>query len=177
MGSPRRVEWTLLSLGLVIGIPTLAIPDARAKEQGDDFGWWNSRLSSCSVVRISPSDRERRSVECLGLRLDQQIRGLISLSFAFQQAEGRLSTGKVVFAGVLEGDSQPMRCGQGRCEPRFPIWVQVSAVAQSGFEDQGVATALPRSYLVRGHCSVQAPRIRCQATSMDGTEWHSDALL
>ena len=79
--------------------------------------------------------------------------------------------GKLVFAGVLEGGSHPMRCREGRCKPQLPMRFQVSAVAESEVDHLGLAAGLPRSYLARGHCSVEIPRIRCMARTPEGIEW------
>jgi hypothetical protein len=112
---------------------------------------------------------------CISFRLDQQMRGLVSVRFESRKREASHSMGRLVFAGVLEGGSQPMSCREGRCKPQLPMRFQVSAVAESDVDHLGLAAGLPRSYLAQGHCSVETPRIRCMAKTLEGMEWSVDA--
>ena len=70
-----------------------------------------------------------------------------------------------------------MRCGDGRCRPRWPLRLQVSAVAQSGYDPRGLALGLPASHLARGECLLERRRMRCSASSSGGLSWSASADL
>jgi hypothetical protein len=164
-----------LSLGLLIGILSVGFHAGQAEDKGDDFGWWKESVAKCSLVRVSTPAGSRTSMDCISFRLDQQMRGLMSVRFESRKRENSHAMGKLVFAGVLESGSQPMRCQQGSCIPQLPMRFQVSAVAESDVDHLGLAAGLPRSYLAQGHCSVEMLRIRCMAKTLEGMEWNVDA--
>ena len=77
---------TRLGLGLLIGILSVGLQAGQAEEHDDDFGWWKGNLTRCSLVRITPPAGTKKSMGCISFRLDQQMRGLVSVRFESRQA-------------------------------------------------------------------------------------------
>jgi hypothetical protein len=160
------------------------LPTQRRDLADQDFGWWSGTLIGCRLTNTAASSAgEASSVSpepsehCDRLRLDQQIQGLMRISFLWSKPMKYGDSGKLVFVGLLEGDSKPMRCRQGRCQPQWPMRLRVSVVAQARFGPLGLATDLPATRLARGHCHVDYPKIHCRATSPDGHHWWAEARL
>ena len=134
--------------------------------------------------------------DCVDLQLEQQQAGLLSVRFlaasepsrdnrsAGSQASGgtmgsgtqRPQSEAVVFAGLLAAGQPPMHCGRdGRCEPRLPLRLQVSMVAQASYDGLGLATGLPRAGLAKGHCQLMNGLVRCEAGNASGERWLAEA--
>ncbi len=146
------------------------------------MGRWQHGLRRCRItISSAPATAEApasgTSHGCSTLRLDQLLEGLLSVRLVTAAAAGRQSSQQLVFAGVLAGGSAPMRCGDGRCRPRWPLRLQVSAVAQSGYDPRGLALGLPASHLARGECQLERRRLRCSATGSGGLTWSASADL
>ena len=187
------MAFSLLLPGAVRAMPganrqTLPLPHldggGNRKRQQDDFGWWKSNLRDCRLLgpslapgRAVPVASPQQTAGCDQLRLDQQISGLLRISFLRLQHLDNVAAGKVVFVGLLEQGSQPMRCRQGRCEPRWPLRVRVSVVSEARFGPMGLVKGLPTTRLARGHCHLDYPLIHCRAASPDGIEWQAEARL
>lgn len=162
-------------MALLVGITVFYSLDSTADEKYDDFGLWKGSLNTCSVVRVSHPHGQRQPMECNSFRLNQQIRGIISVRFESWKGVNNHNIGKLVLAGVLEEKSLSMRCRQGRCQPQFPIKLQISALAESYENDLGLASKVPHSYLARGYCQIEISRVHCVAKTLDGIEWSADA--
>lgn len=164
--------------------PEATPPSQRGDPTHEDFGWWSGTLAGCRLTNIAATpaaeasaDSPEPSQHCDRLRLDQQIQGFMRISFLWSKPMKQGDSGKLVFVGLLEGDSKPMRCRQGRCQPQWPMRLRVSVVAQATFGPLGLATGLPATRLARGHCHVAYPMIHCRATSPDGHQWRAEARL
>lgn len=104
---------------------------------------------------------------CRGVRLDQQLAGLLSIRF-LPAAQGRTSPAQqLLFAGVLLPGSQPMRCQDSRCRPSWPIRVQLNAMATSNVRTLG----LPQTRVVQGNCSLDRSQVLCTARDREGRHW------
>jgi hypothetical protein len=124
---------------------------------------------------LSVDTLEGTTPPCRSLRLDQPMGGLLRVNFVSAGGESRFSGRELIFVGLLEPKSRPMRCHEGLCEPNWPIHLEVRALAWAGRDGDGVATALPRSHLAQGHCLLEAGRIECRAVSRNGGTWQADA--
>ena len=70
-----------------------------------------------------------------------------------------------MFAGVLAPGSEPMRCSDGRCTPRWPLKLEVTALASSGVDGAGVPTTLPQAQLAQGSCLLEEGEASCLAVA------------
>lgn len=170
--SRRRTSGLALALTLALLNTTGWTAASLASE---DFGRWERSTGSCRVGRLRPAGPGERALSCRTLRLDQQLPGLLSVRFVVPIEGSRFASHQLVFAGVLLRSSAAMRCAQGRCEPRWPMRLQVSAVATAGFDGRGVATGLPQAQLARGNCRLDERSASCEARSRDGETWQGDA--
>jgi hypothetical protein len=196
MADHRGANWCLL-MGIALllagaaGTAAAVPPDGPAprhpdggQQEHEDFGWWQAKLRNCRLLgsTLPPAmegsaDSRGLATGCDQLRLDQRVRGLMRISFLRFQPMQAISAEKVVFVGLLEQGSQPMRCRQGRCQPQWPLRVRVSVVSEARFGPMGLATGLPTTHLARGTCHLTYPMVQCRATSPDGGEWQAAARL
>jgi hypothetical protein len=105
------------------------------------------------------------------VRLDQQLAGLLSIRFLPAAQTREAAERQLLFAGVLLRGSEPMRCRNGRCEPSWPIRVQLSALASSNARNLG----LPLARVVQGSCSLEQARVLCHARDREGRRWQATA--
>jgi hypothetical protein len=135
----------------------------------DDFGRWERNAQQCEIQieeqRESPPER----LPCSGVRLDQQLAGLLSIRFLPAAQEGSAPSHQLLFAGVLRPGSQPMRCRDSRCEPSWPVRVQLSALATTNVRTLG----LPQARVVQGSCSLESTRVICTARDREGGRWQA----
>ncbi|MFN5117533.1 MAG: hypothetical protein ACK5JJ_05480 [Cyanobacteriota bacterium] len=130
------------------------------------FGRWEKRTKSCRIEHqrgTTPGAVQ----SCLGLKLEQQQEGLLSVRFLHRVEGSTLVERHLLFAGFLERD-RSMRCQEGRCTPRPPLELLVTLMATAHFDAQGLAQGLPDSQLAKGHCRLERRRIRCAVTSREG---------
>lgn len=150
----------------------------RETGSSDGFGRWDMGVSACQLTRGSgssptaPSDPSARPLRCQRVRLDQQLPGLLSVRFMAPPAAHRATETQLVFAGVLAQGSPAMECHGGTCEPKGPMRVQVSAVAENGFNPEGT---LLQAQLARGQCLWEERRLRCEASAPGGPSWTAEA--
>jgi hypothetical protein len=147
----------------------LALPPRAGSES---FGRWEHQVNSCKLLHQSADQRGvQPSKECLMLRLEQNIEGLLTARF--------LAAGEVVvFAGALAKGQQPMRCNQeGVCKPQWPTQLEVSTVASGKLEPSGLPAGLPQARLARGNCVIEHNKIECQALASDGEQWRAQSQL
>lgn len=170
----RRHQRTAIALWGVslIGLPLLP-SGAQQREPApgeEDFGRWEQSASRCRIVMpdlAAPSPA--REGTCRGLRLDQQMAGLLGVRFLASTSRDGAPPGQLVFAGVLRRTSQPMACRDGRCTPRWPMVLQVSAVASNAFS----ALGLPTAQVALGECRLELHRATCQARDREGRQWQA----
>lgn len=133
----------------------------------EDFGRWERSAQACDIELVETQGRAPERLACRSVRLDQQLAGLLSVRF-LPAAQGEAAMAQqLLFAGVLVSGSQPMRCRESRCEPSWPIRVQVSALATSNTSTLG----LPLARVVQGSCSLEAKWVLCQARDREGRRW------
>jgi hypothetical protein len=162
-------------LVLSTAILALAPPStSNASTPNLDFGRYSERLVRCNVT----TSRVRKYWRYCGqLRIQQHIDGLMSIRFSLG-GNDRSSNEDLVFAGVVSNGSKSMACkGDGRCEPRFPLTLQVSAISTAIFDRNGLAITLPMGLVARGSCRIETLRARCEATDMDGASWSADGFF
>ncbi len=106
---------------------------------------------------------------CRSLRLDQQLAGLLSIRFLPALQDRNAPAQQLLLAGVLMPGSQPMRCQDRRCEPQWPIRVQLSTLATSNVR----TLSLPEARVVQGSCSLEANRVLCSARDHEGRRWQA----
>jgi hypothetical protein len=152
-----------------MAILALAPPSTgNASTPNFDFGRYSERLVRCNVT-TSLFRKYWRS--CGQLRIQQHIDGLMSVRFSLG-GNDRPGNSDLVFAGVVINGSKSMACrGDGRCEPRFPLTLQVSAISTAIFDRNGLAITLPMGLVARGSCRIEPLRAQCQATALDGASW------
>lgn len=171
----------------------VAMPGSGSADQGpkrglEGVGRWERPLRRCRLERRAPgptpaglaagkapSGPERRG--CRGLRLDQQLPGLLSLRLEGADLQRGGAPGQLVFAGMLEPGSRPLGCRQLRCRPEGPIELQVSALARSAVPQDSAGTALLQAQRAHGRCSLKRGHLNCQVRGDDGEEWRVDADL
>lgn len=142
----------------------------------EDFGRWERNARQCEIQLPAALAGEKRAqaatpdaLSCRSVRLDQQLAGLLSIRF-LPRAQGReTAPQQLMFAGVLQAGSQPMRCQNSRCEPQWPMRVQISAMATSSVRTLG----LPQARVVQGSCSLEQERILCTARDLEGRRWQA----
>jgi len=103
------------------------------------------------------------------VRLDQQLAGLLSIRFLPATQDRSTPTPLLLFAGVLQPGSQPMRCRDSRCQPSWPIRVQLSALASINANTPG----LPQARVVHGSCNLERERLLCTARNLEGSRWQA----
>jgi hypothetical protein len=151
--SGATLAWSLL-IGAALAMP------APPRADGAGFGRWESRLRSCSLEAASGPERE-----CVRLRLEQPMAGLLNVRFVGAGSQERPGGEEVLFAGDLSTGQAPLHCdAQGRCQPPpIPLRVRVRMVAWAGFDARGLAAALPQSRLASGECLIERVEVRCDA--------------
>lgn len=158
--------------------PTLTRPEADAdtdtppaewSQLEEDFGRWERTTQQCEIQVQEQQGQAAELLPCRSVRLDQQLAGLLSIRF-LPAPRGRTAPAQqLLFAGVLLPGSQPMRCLDRRCEPQWPIRVQLSALAISNVRTLG----LPQARVVQGSCSLEATRVLCTARDREGRRWQA----
>lgn len=145
--------------------------------QAEGFGRWDTKLRDCTLLQglvELPQQAQRQT--CQRLRLEQNLEGLLSVRLTQPSAHQRFGSQTLVFGGVLAEGQQPMRCnGNGECQPRWPIRLEVATVASSLVNGQGVAPTLPMAQLARGNCLLERRRLQCQARDQNGHFWEANA--
>lgn len=163
--------------------------DRGPKRGLEGVGRWERPLRRCRLERRPPGrptpsrpavddgllGPERRG--CRGVRLDQQLPGLLSLRLEGADLQRGAAPGQLVFAGLLEPGSRPLGCRQLRCRPEGPIQLQVSALARSAVPQDPAGSALLQAQRAQGRCSLLRGRLSCQVRGDDGEEWRVDADL
>lgn len=135
----------------------------------EDFGRWEHGLQQCEIQLQETIGPPTERFPCRSLRLDQQMAGLMSIRF-LPTARGRSAPAQLLlFAGVLQPGSQPMRCRNSRCEPLWPIRVQLSALATSNVRTLG----LPQARVIQGSCQLDKGRVLCTARDREGRRWQA----
>ncbi|MCS5692385.1 hypothetical protein NZK33_10355 [Cyanobium sp. FGCU-6] len=170
---------------LVVGIGGPP-PWARAQGEVDGFGRWEQGLRRCRIERFPPGGAAvsgappgaNAAQNCQRLRLDQQLEGLLVVRWVSGAAGGRFASRQLVFAGLLDQASPPLRCNpEGACRPVGAMAVWVSLVAESGFDPRGLALGLPSSRRVQGLCRLEARHFHCEASATDGIRWRAEGSL
>jgi hypothetical protein len=124
------------------------------------------------ALEAEPQPTTTEPLSCRSVRLDQQLAGLLSIRF-LPRGQGRSApTQQLLFAGVLLPGSKPMRCQNSRCEPQWPLRVQLSAMAVSNVR----TLSLPQARMVNGSCSLEEKRVLCTARDREGRRWQARAL-
>lgn len=151
-----------------------AAPPAGWMQAEEDFGRWERSTRQCEIQRPNPQDGELmqpasapEQLGCRSVRLDQQLAGLLSIRFLPRSRDREAQ--QLLFAGVLRPGSQPMRCQDRRCQPQWPIQVQLSAMATSNMRTLG----LPQARVIQGNCSLDQDRVLCTARDRDGRRWEA----
>lgn len=170
----KAIQTTALLIALTA---VLAGSRGIAREQPStfDFGRFSETLVRCS---ISGPGAQRHLRSCGRLRIEQNLKGVLSVRFSLRPSGERYSSEDLVFAGMLSEASEPMACrGDGRCQPRFPVQLSVNAIASSLYSRLGLATTLPRARIARGQCRIEAVRASCEATGSDGERWQAEGFF
>lgn len=158
---------TCFSLGALV----LAAWASAPKVEGEGFGRWETALDRCQLEHRSANGLRQPHQDCLRLRLDQNIEGLLTARFL---APGQ----EMVFAGRLASGQQPMRCNNdGACKPEWPTQLIVQTAADAGLDRRGLPASMPSARLAQGHCEIQKRVIQCQALAADGEEWRAKSTL
>ena len=159
---------------LLIGLTSclawsMAVPPRAGSES---FGRWEHPLNSCQIQHQHADRRSKQpSQDCIKLRLDQNIEGLLSAQFV-------AAAEVLVFAGSLAKGQRPMRCNQeGACKPQWPTQLEVSIVARGKMQPSGLPAGLPQARLARGTCVIQPDKIECHALAADGEQWSAQSEL
>jgi hypothetical protein len=174
---PGRHLFIGVAAGLALCVAAALPQRSRAEgpAAGTDFGRWETQLERCRMVEVVEGGPPLALGGCQRLRLDQQLPGLLSVRFLADRPEGRFSGGELVYAGVLEPGSPAMRCRQGRCEPRWPMRLLVSAVAPRGAGARAPTWGIPQARMARGQCLLERRRVGCQAGEPGGRRWEASA--
>lgn len=144
-----------------------APPQAEWSQPEEDFGRWERNTQQCEIQLQEQPGAAPERLDCRSVRLDQQLAGLLSIRFLpASQGQGTPAR-QLLFAGVLLPGSQPMRCRNRRCEPQWPIRVQLNALATSNVRTLG----LPQTRVVQGSCSLEKSRLLCTARDLEGRRW------
>jgi hypothetical protein len=165
----------LTGLALVLALGILSAPLGAQGLSGDDYGRWERPLRRCRVITPSGTGPVPPPASCRLLRLDQQMEGLLSVRFLQPGGDKAFLDRQLVFAGVLAEGSAPMACQRGRCEPRWPVRLRISAVGQAGFGVGEAALGLTRAELASGQCLLDERSFRCEATGQEGRQWRAEA--
>ena len=167
------IRWRQLGPTILLGLHALAwaMPLA-AQEAPEDFGRWLSEVRAC---RLGMAPGPALDLRCDGVRLDQQLPGLLSVRF-FSRGQGPAPAKRLlVFAGILERGSPAMACRGGSCQWSSPMRTRVTALADLGVSERGDTTSLPTTRLAQGTCLIQAKRIRCEAKAEGEGAWWAQA--
>jgi len=172
----RRRSRPTAAIGWALTMGLVAAPAlGRDPRPEGDVGRFSAGLTDC---RIDTPGFQSQRRPCGRLRIEQNLEGLLSVRFSLVDAPERVAGATLVFAGVLDPSSKPMRCrGDGRCTPRLPLQLSVNAIATTLAHDRDGTTSLPRSRLAAGHCRIDALAAHCQATGRDGTQWQASGFL
>ena len=177
---PPPAAWLLAVVVACLGVA----PAGRGQGEpgGTGFGRWNAAVKQCQMLLARRAAPLR---DCIDLQLEQQQAGLLSVRLLAASSGGADAAGSggqrpqseaVVFAGLLEAGQQPMRCGRdGRCEPRLPLRLQVSMVAQASYDALGLAIGVPQAGLAKGHCQILNGLAHCEASNENGERWLAEA--
>lgn len=163
---------TLLSI-----LPVQAEGSPSGSGKGEDFGRWEQRPMRCEVQQSGSPEGSAESQDCFSLRLDQQTTEILAFRFVSKASDSPSGIREISFVGMLVAGSKPLRCHEGRCQPRGDLELRVSAVADSGFDGRGLATGVPNSLLAKGRCSLKEATIHCRAIGWGGRQWRADARL
>jgi hypothetical protein len=164
----------LLGLAGLAGL--LAPARGQSLDSLEDFGRWQSRPSHCRLQQSSSSAGSSPATrDCRSVRIDQQLPGLLSLRFSEASANGPLGSPQLMLAGVLQPGSRALDCRDGRCQPHWPLTLQVSALADRGLRTRADLSQLPQARLAQGICHLNAQGVRCQAEDSDGLLWQVEA--
>jgi hypothetical protein len=155
-------------LSLLLATPSLSQSTDRPPLV-EDFGRWDRAARWCELMIQAPGEASWSRFSCHHARLDQQLAGLLSLRLLRERSGKGMTTAQVVFAGVLQTGSQPMRCREGSCAPRWPLLLQVNAVAGNGSGSFGV----PLARIAEGSCRLERYRAFCEARDRDGRQWQA----
>ena len=182
-GARARLAFAIASLALACFPPQAsALPSAntaRAAEEaslnrgpvGRDggFGSWQSGTRSCSrnLAGFPQSN-------CQLVQLDQQMEGLLTVRFIAPGAQ-KDSLNQLIVVGLLQPNSQPLLCQQGRCQPAGPLTTVVSTVSERSFDGRGLAQGLPKAWQASGSCRFEGRNVRCEAAAPDGQRWQANA--
>jgi hypothetical protein len=153
------------------GAPGLAGGSVGDPTEG--VGRWERGVGRCRLKRQPATGAVGSApveLRCRRLRLDQQMRGLLSVRFL--AADGAAS--QLVFAGMLAPGSRPMDCRQLRCFPRWPLGVNVRAVARSALLTERGGGGLLQAQLAQGRCDLDRRRLQCWVRAADGEEWRAE---
>lgn len=150
------------------GIGRVSTEEPRAQPE-DDFGRWERSAQQCEIQIEEQPESPPERLPCSGVRLDQQLAGLLSIRFLPAGQERSVPSHQLLFAGVLRPGSQPMRCRDSRCEPSWPVRVQLSALATTNVRTLG----LPQARVVQGSCSLESARVICTARDREGGRWQA----
>jgi len=144
-------------------------PDREGSRPLEDFGRWERNTLRCEIQRQEQPGSAVERLPCRSVRLDQQLAGLLSIRFLPSTRGRSAAAAQLLFAGVLLPGSQPMRCQDSRCKPRWPIRVQLSALATSSARLLG----LPQARVVQGSCVLGLFEVRCMARDHEGRFWQA----
>jgi hypothetical protein len=126
-------------------------------------------------MRSGPSFAE---IGCHGLRLEQNLAGVLSVRFLAGGDKEPFAQEQVLFAGLLPEGQEPMTCQtDGHCEPQWPTHLSVATVRRTSFNGRGLVTSLPSARLALGKCELQRRTVRCRAESVEGDVWEAEAKL
>ena len=165
-------------MALVLG-PASAAPQLPGSGGADRaleaVGRWERPLRRCRLVRRQPPGAA--AAGCRGVRLDQQLPGLLSLRLLGAELRRAGPPGQLVFAGALEPGSRPLVCRQLRCRPEGPLLLQVSAMARSAIPLGPGGSALLQAQRAEGRCSLQGQKLACRVRGDNGEDWEVEAEL
>jgi hypothetical protein len=134
----------------------------------EDFGRWERRTSHCEIRQLSRESLPLLESGCRSARLEQQGPGQLSIRLLPAiTPPGAAPRRQIILAGVLTPGSLPMRCRDTRCEPQWPLRVQLSALGSVDIDRGDLPTGLPRAWLVRGDCLLDSAGMSCQASETE----------
>lgn len=134
----------------------------------EDFGRWERSTNHCEIRQLNRESLPLMESGCRSARLEQQGPGQLSIrllpAIATTTAAPRR---QLILAGVLTPGSLPMRCRDTRCEPQWPLRVQLSALGSVDIDRGDLPTGLPQTWLVRGDCLLDSAGLSCQASEAE----------
>jgi len=158
-----------------------AVAPAKESSQGspqlpeEDFGRWEKPTNHCLIRQLNRESLPLLESGCRSVRLEQQGPGQLSIRLLpATTTTGAAPRRQLILAGVLTPGSLPMRCRDTRCEPRWPLRVQLSALGSVDIDRGDLPTGLPRAWLVRGDCQLDSAGLSCQA-SEEEQRWTVEA--